>query len=103
MGKAENRIESAVNNYAQQQGFLTRKYNSPNVRGVPDQIYFGYGQVFLMEFKAPNGVLSGHQEREIKRLKAHGVRVFVVDSIELGEQIVDGARIVGEKESWHVM
>ena len=96
MGKAEARIEAAVNNYAEQRGFLVRKYVSPNVRGVPDRIYWGHGECFLMEFKTPNGVLSGHQEREIKRLKDHGAKVFVVDSIEAGEMFIDGAIMTGE-------
>ena len=99
MGKAENRIESAVTNYAEQHGFLTRKYNSPNVIGVPDQIIFGYSQVFLMEFKTPVGVLSGPQKRELKRIRDHGCKVFVVDSIKMGELIIDGAKMVGEGQN----
>ena len=95
MGKAEARIEAAVNNYAEQNGFLVRKYASLGVKGAPDRIYFGHGQCFLIEFKAPTGSLSRPQEREIQRIREHGVKVFVVDSIALGEQVIDGAKITG--------
>ena len=95
MGKAEARIESAVNEYAEKQGFLVRKYASLGVKGAPDRIYFGFGQVFLMEFKTPAGTTSAPQKREIERIKAHGCKVFVIDNIEMGKHILDGAMITG--------
>jgi len=91
MGKAENKIESAVNEYAEKNGFLVRKYTSPNVIGVPDGIYFGYGLVFLIEFKSPKGVLSRAQKDEIQRIRRHGCKVFVVETIEYGKSIFDCA------------
>ena len=93
MGKAENRIEAAVCNYAEQKGFLVRKYNAPGVQGVPDRIFWGHGQCFLIEFKAPGGKLSAQQDREIGKLREHGATVFVVEDISYGETLIDGALI----------
>ena len=93
MGKAEARIEKPVCDYAEGQGFLVRKYASLGVKGAPDRIFYGHGVVFLMEFKTPTGTLSGPQEREIERIRKHGCKVFVVDSITFGKSVVDGAMI----------
>jgi len=91
----ESEIEKEVCDYAEAQGFLVRKYNSPCVVGVPDRIVFGYGQVFLIEFKAPNGKVSPMQQREIHKIRSHGCRVFIIDNIESGKLIIDGAMMVG--------
>ena len=97
MGKAEAKIESTVNEYAEEQGFLVRKYASLGVKGAPDRIYYGHGQVFLMEFKTPTGTTSGPQKREIERIRAHGCKVFVVDNVAMGKSIIDGAKISGTR------
>jgi len=91
----ESDIEKEVSEYAEDQGFLVRKYNSPCVVGVPDRIFFGHGQVFLIEFKAPEGKLSPMQKREITKIRAHGCRVFVVDNVDSGKLIIDGAKMTG--------
>jgi len=101
MGRSENAIESPVCEYAEDQGFLVRKFNSPSTIGVPDQIFFGFGTVFLIEFKSPNGRLEPYQKREINRIREHGVRVFVVGDVEFGKSIIDGAKRVGEANGWH--
>jgi len=95
VGKAEARIEKAVCDYAEHEGFLVRKYASLGVKGAPDRILYGHGHVFLMEFKTPIGSLSRPQEREIQRIREHGCKVFVVDNIAYGESVIDGARISG--------
>jgi len=95
MGKKETKIENAVCEYAEEQGFLVRKYHSIGVRGGPDRILFGHGQCFLIEFKSPDGDLEPWQEREINRIREHGVKVFVMDDIKEGKLIIDGAKIIG--------
>lgn len=87
----ESDIEREVCKYAEGCGFLVRKYNSAGVVGVPDRIFFGFGLVFLIEFKTPTGRLSAMQEREIQRIRDHGVKCFVVDDVDDGKRIIDGA------------
>ena len=102
MGKAEARIERSVCNYAEKEGFLARKYASLGVKGAPDRIFYGHGQCFLMEFKSEGGTLSRPQEREIHRIRSHGVKVFVVNSIYDGQVIIDGAIAAGASGGWSV-
>lgn len=97
MGKKEHKVEQSVVDYAKKNGFLVRKYNSPGVPGGPDRIFYGHGTVFLIEFKTPDGVLSAEQTNEIARLRSHGVKAFVVDSIEMGCQIIDGGVMVQKR------
>ena len=96
---SEKVIEKKVCAYAEDQGFLVRKYNSPGVIGVPDRIFFGYGLCFLIEFKGPNGVLSPAQGREIERIRDHGVKVFVVNNIFEGQYIIEGAKAYGKQDA----
>ena len=92
--KKEGKIEQAVMDYAKDNGFLVRKYSSPGVPGGPDRILFGHGTIFLMEFKTHDGKLSAEQKNEITRLKNHGVKVFVIDDICAGKQVINGAVLV---------
>ena len=95
MGKKERKIETPVCDYAEEQGFLVRKYQSLGVRGGPDDIFYGHGLVFLMEFKTPEGDLEPWQTREIDLIRKHGCKVFVVDNVDAGKLIIDGAKISG--------
>ena len=87
----EKDIESTVCRYAKQKyNFLVYKFTSPNRRSVPDRLFFGHGDhYFLIEFKSPLGQLTPGQTREIKKLTDRGIRVYVVNSIELGKQVMD--------------
>ena len=95
----EKDIEKAVCRYAEEQGFLVRKYNSDTCAGVPDRIFFGYKMVFLIEFKAPGGYVSAIQQREIKRIRDHGVVVLVVDNIQAGKAYIDLYKELGEYDA----
>jgi Holliday junction resolvase len=86
----ESKIEGKVVKYAQEKGWLVRKYASPGQRGVPDRIFMGAGgRIIFIEFKAPNGVLSKLQEKEIEEMRARGQRVFVIDNIGEGYDLID--------------
>jgi len=52
-------------------------------KGIPDieGRYKGYS--FWVEFKAPKGRVSEHQEKFIQRVKEHGDQVFVAFSFEV--------------------
>lgn len=87
----EKDIESAVCKYAQQTyDMLARKYTSPSHRSVPDRLFLGHGDHhFFIEFKKPGGKLTSGQEREIEKLKKRGHRVYVIDNVEEGKEVID--------------
>ncbi len=86
----EKQIESAVCKYAEENGFLQHKFSSPAHFGVPDRIFFGdLGLVFMIEFKRKGGKPTAAQEREAMRLKMLGHRVYLVDSVEFGKEVID--------------
>lgn len=95
MGKKENAVERPVVKYAREQGFEVRKCKWVQHDGAPDRIFMGHGQVFFIEFKAPGEPLRPEQEREIIKIRSAGTRAFVVDDVESGKLIIDGAKITG--------
>lgn len=100
MGKKENKIEQPVCDYAKTQGFTVRKLKYIAVDGAPDRMFFGHGLIFFIEFKAPDdGKLSPAQIREIGKLQDAGIKVFIIDSVEHGKLIVDGAVQTGAQNA----
>ena len=86
----EKEIEAAVKRYAESRGWLTRKWTSPNHAFVPDQIFIAPGGIVIfVEFKRTGAKPTAGQEREHIRLRQQGCLVYVVDSVEMGKQIVD--------------
>ena len=86
----EREIEEAVCRWAKATyGFIPYKFTSPNRRSVPDRLFIGHGgHSFFIEFKSASGNLTSAQGREIKRLTERGQRVYVVNSVKLGKQVV---------------
>lgn len=74
-------LEKWARKYAADRGVLNYKFTSTAQCGVPDVIFFWDGRAFLVEFKAPNGKgrLSALQKRQIDKLRAAGIPVYVVD------------------------
>ena len=85
----ESVIEKKVGDYATLKGWLVYKFSSPNTRAVPDKIFMRDGVVFFIEFKAPGKLPTKLQYANHKRIKEHGVSVFVIDNIEKGIALVD--------------
>ena len=78
MGKRENKVETYLRDQFKLLGGDTRKWVSPGRDGVPDQLCFLIGEVWLVEVKTVDGELSPAQIREHKRLCALGMRVRTV-------------------------
>ena len=78
----ESTIEKACIDWAKCRGWLSYKFVSPNVRGVPDRIFLREGKTVFVEFKKPTGKLSTPQKRQIETLKAYDFKVFVISSLE---------------------
>lgn len=86
----EKQIEATVCKYAEENGYLQYKFSSPGHWAVPDRIFFGdLNCVFLIEFKRQGGKPTAAQEREATRLKMLGHRVYLVDSVEFGKEVID--------------
>lgn len=79
----ESVVEKYLKRRVKAEGGLTRKFVSPNQRGVVDQlVVFAGGRVSFVEVKAPGEKAKPHQVREHNRLKAMGCTVRVIDSKE---------------------
>ena len=86
----EKEIEKSVKRYAESKGWLTRKWTSPGHMFVPDQIFIAPGgRVIFVEFKAEGKKPTAGQIREHIKLQNQGCRVHVIDSIEIGKEMVD--------------
>lgn len=83
----ESDIEAAVTRRAEALGWLSFKWVSPGNRGVPDRLYFKNGKTIMVEFKTPSGRLSALQKAQIKRLRAAGIPVYVINSIKQGANV----------------
>jgi hypothetical protein len=85
----EKSIEKKVCEFAEKRGCYVRKFTSPARRGVPDRIFITpSGVVFFVEFKKRGGLTTELQNREIEKLRKVNVPVYVVDSVEVGEHVV---------------
>lgn len=82
MGVRENKVETYLKREVAEMGGLSRKFVSPGVTGVPDQMIIAQGFVWLVEVKTVDGELSPVQEREIARLRDHGAAVRVVFGVD---------------------
>jgi hypothetical protein len=85
----ESKIEAYLVERVEKAGGITRKMCWIGRRGCPDR-FCGfptkrYGNV---ELKRPGEHPDPHQEREIRRLRAVGVRVDVIDSFEAVDDYV---------------
>lgn len=86
----EKVIEKKVCDYAKEQGCLVYKFTSPSKRSVPDRVFImpdGKG-CFFIEFKRLNQKPTDSQQVEIEKIRKQGVRVFVVDFIPTGKEII---------------
>lgn len=85
----EKDIEKRVCDYAKSLKMLVYKFTSPSRRSVPDRMFItAAGVVFFIEFKRKGQQPTPSQEVEICKIRAAGVRVFVVDDTEIGKDII---------------
>ena len=88
MSPSESSIEKKVCTYAVNAGFLAYKFSSPAHRGVPDRIFLGHGRCFFIEFKMKGKVATKRQLYEHKKIMKSGFDVYVIDSVELGINLI---------------
>jgi hypothetical protein len=97
MDALERDIEGAVCKYAVTRGMLHYKFTSPAHVAVCDRIFIGNGKVWFAEFKKYGKKPTVAQSRHHQELAKHGIAVYVVDSIEMGKEIVDHEAQAGGK------
>lgn len=90
MPTPEGRIEDYLLDKCRKNGILCWKFVSPSQNGVPDRILMHKGHVLFVELKAPGESPRPDQLAVHRIMLAHGIKVFVADSTELCDEIVDG-------------
>ena len=89
----ENTIEIRFRKEIEKLGGWCPKWVSPGNDGVPDRIaVLPGGRVIFVELKGDGGELSPVQLLQIRRLLLLGQEVWVIDSIELIKQFLDGVQ-----------
>ena len=83
----ESKIEKLTTAYATKKGWLSYKFSSPNCAGVSDRLYIKNGITIFIEFKRKGAQPRPLQAFHIEKIQAHGAQVFVVDSVEAGQEV----------------
>ena len=84
----ESQLEKKCTELAKSSGWLAFKFTSPSNRGVPDRIYLKNGVCKFVEFKRKGCVPTPLQNKRIAQLREQGFLVFVVDSLEVFEDVI---------------
>ena len=83
----ESKIENTVTDFAKKNGWIVRKLAWIGRRNAPDRFFAKGGVIILVEFKKPGGDATEKQSKEHETLRAAGVHVVVINSIEVGREI----------------
>lgn len=78
----EIEIERPACEYAKCRGWFEAKIAASNKNGMPDRIFHRRGCTIYVEFKAPGEKPTPQQLKRHRELRAHGIAVHVVDSLE---------------------
>lgn len=90
----ESKIENDVKKYAKNKGFYVRKFSSPSHRSVPDDLFITPPSpnppvLFFIEFKRKGKSATPAQICEHELIEARGMRVYIVDNIQQGKELID--------------
>ena len=89
----EKQIECKLVTAVRSRGGMCTKWVSPGLDGVPDRlILFPGGRAAFAETKAPGKKLRRLQARRKAQLECLGFRVFVIDSPEQIEGVLDAVQ-----------
>jgi hypothetical protein len=93
----ENDLEDAAIKLAKRTGWLTRKFKHAGRRSAPDRWFAKGGYIFWIEFKRQLCEPTKLQWDEIKAMRAAGLDVLWLDSIE------DFRAVLADRESLTTM
>lgn len=86
----EKDIENYLKESVKKIGGRTYKFTSPGNAGVPDRIcIIPGGFIFFVELKAPGKITRPLQDRQIAKLRNLGCMVYVADSNEQIDRILE--------------
>lgn len=78
----ESNLQSKCIKAAKKLKVFGRKVMSPGRRGFPDTLFiFDGGETVYVELKTPVGRLSKLQKRTIRKMRAQGATVYVLDNL----------------------
>lgn len=87
---SEKEIEAALVRAVKDRGGLAPKLVSPGFDGMPDRlVLLPDGKSAFVELKAPGKKPRAIQFRRIRELVGLGYGVFVIDSMEMIEEVLD--------------
>lgn len=89
MKPIENDVETYLYKQAKKNDILCYKFTAPSTRGVPDRILIGNGKTIFLELKRPGEKPRKLQFAIHKRMREHGATVFVADTKELVNDVID--------------
>lgn len=85
-------VEGDVTDWAEANGFLSRKMTYAGRHGCRDRDFYGYGHIIMVEFKKFGGKPRVHQDRERQRFRDVGVKIHVIDNVADGIALLERAR-----------
>jgi hypothetical protein len=97
MGKPEAVVEDYLRIESQKRGYLCYKFVSPSQDGVPDRIIMGKGIIFFVETKAPGEKTRKLQRSVIRTMMSFDAIVYVANSKEKVDMLLDEMDSVAEK------
>lgn len=77
----EKLIEAYLKRKVQDASGMAVKQDWVGIRGAPDRLVILPGRMFFVELKAPGQKPEPHQERLHEKLRALGVKVYVIDQL----------------------
>lgn len=85
---SESYIEKACVRFAKRAGWFCRKVRWLGRDNAPDRYFARNGKQIWIEFKKTKGKATIAQKREHRKMRAAGVKVYVVNSIRRGREIL---------------
>ena len=85
----ESKLERQLVSGVERAGGLIYKFTSSGNAGVPDRLILISGKIYFVEVKAPGQKLRPIQQYQKRRIEEQGVKVFVVDSPESLEALIN--------------
>ena len=91
----EKSIEKKLTDAVKKRGGLAPKFVSPGMDGMPDRIVLmPGGRLAFVEVKAPGKKPRPLQEARHRMIRRLGFKVYVLDSVEEIERIIDEIRTI---------
>ena len=86
----EKEIENYLIRKIKNKKGIAYKFTSPGNSGVPDRLcLLPNGKIFFVELKSPGKKPRALQENQIRKITALGQRVYVLDSKEKVDEVLE--------------